>query len=99
MNSLATILVALLAASARSTPLPLENDNAREDLNASAFYVKDLPGTENIPRELLPTMHAGHIAIDQTHNGKLFFWSFDAQNTATDHQKTVSTSVLFYVPY
>lgn len=59
-------------------------------LSASAFYVKNLPGTQDLPPEKIPTMHAGHIAIRPEHNSNLFFWSFEAEFSVTERKKTVS---------
>lgn len=57
--------------------------------SASQYHVRNLPGSENLEGQM-PTMHAGHITINETHNSKLFFWSFDAEDPLPGKQKTVS---------
>lgn len=48
------------------------DDDNHAPKSAADYYVKHLPGTENIPKNLLPTMHAGHITVNPEHEGKLF---------------------------
>lgn len=47
------------------------------------YQVLDLPGLANVPEELRPVMHAGHIALDPSdvaNSTKLFFWKFQKQD-------------------
>ncbi|KAJ9193558.1 hypothetical protein DTO166G4_585 [Paecilomyces variotii] len=53
--------------------------------SASDYYVPSLPGAPDGP---LLKMHAGHIEVDQEHNGNLFFWHFQNRHIA-NRQRTV----------
>lgn len=69
--------------------------DVKKQFSAADYYVKHLPGTENIARQHIPTMHAGYVSVNPEHDQKLFFWSFDAEYTVTERQKTVCEIRLF----
>ncbi|KAL2042220.1 hypothetical protein N7G274_004708 [Stereocaulon virgatum] len=52
---------------------------------ASDYYVQSLPGQ---PAGPLLNMHAGHVQVNEKHNGNLFFWHFANRHIA-NRQRTV----------
>ncbi|TGZ82768.1 alpha/beta-hydrolase [Ascodesmis nigricans] len=50
-------------------------------MTAAEYYVRDLPGAPDGGKGG-PKMHAGHITVDPSHNGNLFFWHFSNKHIA-----------------
>ncbi|KAJ5489603.1 Pheromone-processing carboxypeptidase kex1 [Penicillium diatomitis] len=53
--------------------------------SAADYFVHSLPGAPDGP---LLKMHAGHIEVDEEHNGNLFFWHYQNRHIA-NRQRTV----------
>lgn len=78
-----------------ASPIPDITDQkpGKED----EYIVENLPGIDNIPKSLIPMMHAGQIALDSEDNTGLFFWRFGKErDTRVGYSNTTNNLVIWF---